>query len=158
MNNCWLIENARWIDPASNVDRIARMLVIDGRFAGLDCLDGEIPPRAERWDARGLIGGPGFVDLGTVFGEPGREEDETLTTGLMSALAGGFTSIAMSSDTQPPIDSPASVQFVLQKAARESLARLYPLGCVSKERNGEVPSWIIPKSRRCRAVESCTKT
>jgi dihydroorotase len=162
MNNCWLIENARWIDPASNVDRIARMLVIDGRFAGLDSLDGEIPPHAERLDARGLIGGPGFVDLGTVFGEPGREEDETLTTGLMSALAGGFTSIAMSSDTQPPIDSPASVQFVLQKAARESLARLYPLGCVSKERKGEelaeigslVEAGVVALSDAPRAIDN----
>lgn len=162
MNNCWLIENARWIDPASSVDRIARLLVLDGRFAGFDLLDSEIPPHAVRLDARGLIGGPGFVDLGTVFGEPGREEDETLTTGLMSALAGGFTSIAMSSDTQPPIDSPASVQFVLQKAARASLARLYPLGCVSKERNGEelaeigslVEAGVVALSDAPRAIDN----
>ncbi len=162
MNNCWLIENARWIDPASNIDRVARLLVIDGRFAGIDVLDGELPSHVEKLDARGLIGGPGFVDLGTVFGEPGREEDETLTTGLMSALAGGFTSIAMSSDTQPPIDSPASVQFVLQKAARASLARLYPLGCVSKERKGEelaeigslVEAGVVALSDAPRAIDN----
>ena len=162
MNNTWLIENARWIDPSSNTDRVARLLVRDGRFAGFDILDSEIPPNAQKFDARGLIGGPGFVDLGTVFGEPGREEDETLTTGLMSALAGGFTSIAMSSDTQPPIDSPASVQFVQQKAARASLARLYPLGCVSKERKGDelaeigslVEAGVVALSDAPRAIDN----
>ena len=162
MNNSWLIENARWIDPSANIDRVTRLLVRDGRFVGLDVLDGDIPSNIQKLDGRDLIGGPGFVDLGTVFGEPGREEDETLTTGLMSALAGGFTSIAMSSDTQPPIDSPASVQFVLQKAARASLARLYPLGCVSKERKGEelaeigslVEAGVVALSDAPRAIDN----
>ncbi len=133
----WLIDHVRWIDPASNSDRVRRLLICGGRMAAWDCPDGDVPVEAVRIDGRGLIGGPGFIDVGTVFGEPGREEDETLTTGLMSALAGGFTAVAMSADTQPAIDSAASVQFVLQKAARESLARLYALGCISKERKGE---------------------
>ncbi len=162
MNNSWLIENARCIDPSTGLDRVGRLLIHDGRFQSFDCLDADIPSQIERLDARGLILGPGFVDLGTVFGEPGREEDETLTTGLMSALAGGFTSIAMSSGTEPPIDSPASVQFVLQKAARASLARLYPLGCVSKERKGEelaeigslVEAGVVALSDAPRAIDN----
>lgn len=162
MNNSWLIENARWIDPSVGLDRVGRLLIQDGRFAGLDCRDGDLPKGIQHIDARGLIGGPGFVDLGTIFGEPGREEDETLTTGLHSALAGGFTSIAMSSSTEPPIDSAASVQFVLQKAARASLAKLYPLGCVSKERKGEelaeigslVESGVVALSDAPRSIDN----
>lgn len=162
MKNSWLIENARWIDPSAGQDQVGRLLIVNGRFAGFDCLDGDIPKNIERLDAQGFIGGPGLVDLGTVFGEPGHEEDETLTTGLMSALAGGFTSIAMSSDTAPPIDSPASVQFVLQKAARASLARLFPLGCVSKERKGEelaeigslVEAGVVALSDAPRAIDN----
>jgi dihydroorotase len=160
--NSWLIENARWIDPSSNLDRSSRLLIVNGKVAGFDIPDGDLPPNVSRFNGRGLIGGPGLVDLGTVFGEPGREEDETLTTGLMSALAGGFTSVAMSSNTHPPIDSPALVQFVQQKAARANLAKLYPLGCVSKDRQGEelaeigslVEAGVVALSDAPRAIEN----
>jgi dihydroorotase len=160
--NSWLVENARWIDPAVNVDRQARLLFVNGKIVGFDILDGDLPTDVQRLDGRGLIGGPGLVDLGTVFGEPGREEDETLTTGLMSALAGGFTSIAMSSNTLPPIDSPALVQFIQQKAARAKLAKLYPLGCISKDRQGEelaeigslVEAGVVALSDAPRAIEN----
>ncbi len=80
----------------------------------------------------------------------------------MSALAGGFTSVVMSSNTHPPIDSPALVQFVQQKAARANLAKLYPLGCVSKERQGEelaeigslVEAGVVALSDAPRAIEN----
>lgn len=161
-SNRWVIENARWIDPSQGIDRVGRLCIVEGKIVGFDIPDGDLPPNVQRLDGRGLIGGPGLVDLGTVFGEPGREEDETLTTGLSSAVAGGFTSIAMASNTQPPIDSPAMVQFVQQKAAKAGLAKLYPLGCVSKDRLGEelaeigslVEAGVLALSDAPRALEN----
>jgi dihydroorotase len=158
----WVIDHAHWVDPEQGLDRIGRLVIVDGLIAGFDLSDGNLPEDARRIDARGLIGGPGLVDLGTVFGEPGREEDETLMTGLMSAIAGGFTSIAMASNTQPPIDSPAMVQFVQQKAAKAGLAKLYPLGCVSKDRQGDelaeigslVEAGVLALSDAPRALEN----
>jgi len=133
----WLIERVRWIDPRAGTDRIGRLLIVGGKIAGFDCLDDDVPQQVNRYDGTGLIGGPGWIDLATELGEPGREEDETLATGLMSALAGGFTSVVSSANTIPAIDTPASVQFIQQKAARTGLARVYALGCVSKGRHGE---------------------
>lgn len=137
MNRNWLIENARLIDPSQNVDRVGRLLIKDGHFEAFDCLDGDLPSNVQRWNAEGLVVGPGLVDICTELGEPGREEDETIASGLSSALAGGYTSIAASPNTQPPIDSAAAVQFIQQKASRKILAKLYPIGCVSKERKGD---------------------
>jgi len=133
----WLIENVRWIDPQAGTDRIGRLLVVEGKIASFDTPDGDLPKELNRYDGTGLIGGPGWIDLATELGEPGREEDETLATGLTSALAGGFTSIVSSANTLPAIDTPASVQFIQQKAARTGLAKVYVLGCVSKGRNGQ---------------------
>ena len=135
--NHWLIENVRWIDPQSGSDRIGRLHVVDGIICGMDTLDDDLPKELNRYDGTGLIGGPGWIDLATELGEPGREEDETLETGLRSALAGGFTSVVASANTLPAIDTPASVQFIQQKAARTALAKVYALGCVSKGRGGE---------------------
>lgn len=133
----WLIENARLVDPSNGMDRIGRLLVVDGRFAGVDTLDGDLPEHLQRFDASGCILGPGLVDLATEFGEPGREEDETIVTGTTAALAGGYTAIALSSNSEPPIDTAASVEFIRQKGVRADNCRLYALGCVSKGQNGE---------------------
>ncbi len=137
MESSWLIENARIIDPSNGVDRVGRILIVDGRFAGLDTPDGDLPPQVQRMDATDKVAAPGLIDLGTEFGEPGREEDETIQTGTAAALAGGYTAIALSSNTEPPIDTAASVEFIHQKSARADKCRVYALGCVSKERKGE---------------------
>jgi len=136
-DSTWLIENARLIDPGSEMDRVGRLLIVDGKFAGIDTLDGDLPAHVNRLDAQGCIVGPGLFDLGTEFGEPGREEDETIVSGTLAALAGGYSSIALSSNTEPPIDTAASVEFIHQKGARADNCRVYALGCVSKQQQGE---------------------
>jgi len=136
-DSSWLIEHARLIDPSTGMDRIGRLLVIDGRFAGYDTLDEDLPPNIRRFNAEGYVVAPGLVDLATEFGEPGREEDETIVTGTTAALAGGYTAIALSTNTDPPIDTAASVEFIRQKGVRADNCRVYALGCVSKEQRGE---------------------
>ncbi len=136
VNDSWLIENARLIDPLERRDQFGRLLICHGKIAAWDPRDEDLPHNVERIDARGLIAAPGLVDIGTELGEPGREEDETIASGCAAALAGGFTSIACAANTEPPIDSAASVQFVLQKAAKADLCRVSVIGSVSKLRQG----------------------
>ena len=132
----WLIESVRMIDPSQGLDRVGRLLMVDGEIAAIDPVDGDIPAYAKRVSAPGNILVPGLVDLGTELGEPGREEDETILSGAMAALAGGFTSIACMPNTDPPIDTAAVVEFVRQKAARADRCRVHVIGCVSKDRAG----------------------
>ncbi|MCA9134077.1 MAG: dihydroorotase [Planctomycetales bacterium] len=133
----WLIENGRIIDPRQNVDRVGRVLLREGLIAAIDPNDGDLPPGYRRVDAEGWIVAPGLVDLATELGEPGREEDETIESGTLAALRGGYTSIACAANTDPPIDTATAVEFVRQKAARADRCRVYVIGCVSKGRAGE---------------------
>ena len=130
----WLIENGRLICPKQNLDRVGRLLIHGGVIAAIDPTDEAIPANARRVDAQDWIVAPGLVDLATELGEPGREEDESIETGTMAALAGGFTSIACAANTDPPIDTATAVEFVRQKAARADRCRVYVIGCVSKGR------------------------
>jgi dihydroorotase len=132
----WLIESARMIDPSQSLDRVGRLLMVDGEIAAIDPLDNDIPGNAKRVSAEGMVLVPGLVDLGSELGEPGREEDETILSGALAALAGGFTSIACMPNTDPPIDSAAVVEFVRQKAARADRCRVHVIACVSKDRAG----------------------
>jgi dihydroorotase len=133
----WLIENGRIIDPSQNIDHVGRLLLKDGLVAAIDPVDGDIPPHCQRVDASGWIVAPGLVDINAELGEPGCEDDETIESGTRAAIAGGYTSIACSANTNPPIDTATVVEFVRQKAAKADRVRVYVIGCVSKGRQGE---------------------
>ncbi len=132
-----LFENVRVIDPSQSLDRVARLLVHGGSIAAIDPSDDDLPSNLERHVLNGHIVVPGFVDLGTELREPGGEEDETIATGVQAALAGGYTSILCAANTEPPIDTPAAVELVRQKASRADGCRVYVIGCVSRGRAGE---------------------
>lgn len=129
-----LIAGGRVICPAQGLDRVTNLLIENGRIAAFDAsANGEV----EVIDATGQIVAPGLVDLTTQLREPGCEEDETIETGTAAALAGGYTSIACLPETEPPIDTPAGVEFVRQKAARARNCHVFVVGCVSQERKGQ---------------------
>ena len=132
-----VIDGGRVVDPACGVDRIARLLIVDGRIAAIDPRDEDCPGDAHWIDARERIVAPGLVDLGAELRQPGREEDETIQTGSDAALAGGYTSLLCCSNTNPVIDSAAAVELVTRIAQRVGGVRVYPIGCLSKGRDAE---------------------
>ena len=132
-----LIENGRVVDPAQQLDRIANLLVVDGKIASLDPSADKIPAGVERVDASGKIVTPGLVDMHVHLREPGYEEAETVATGSLAALAGGFTSIACPPNTNPPIDTQANVSLIRELAASARHCNVYPMCCISKGRKGE---------------------
>ena len=129
-----LIREGRVIDPQAGLDEVTNLLIRDGQIA-------EIGAGAQTADtiieAKGRIVAPGLVDTHVQLREPGFEEDETIESGSSAALAGGFTSIACLPNTDPPIDTPAGVEFVRQKAARARQAIVHVIGCISKNREGQ---------------------
>lgn len=129
-----LIKNGRVIDPSQKLDRVTNLLVRDGKIAGYD-----VSPNGQDQiiDAAGKIVCPGLIDMHVHLREPGREEDETIATGTAAALVGGFTSIACMPNTEPPVDTQASVEFIQHQAARADNCNVYVVACVSKNREGK---------------------
>ena len=129
-----LITGGRVICPAQGLDRVTSLLLENGKVSALDA-----QPRGGEHviDAAGKIVAPGLVDLHTQLREPGCEEDETIETGTAAALAGGYTTIACLPDTDPPLDTPAGVEFVHQKAARARHCNVFVIACVSKNQEGK---------------------
>jgi dihydroorotase len=136
MSETLFIEGGRVIDPASGVDGVRTVVVRDGKIA-------EVAERLERprdaraVDARGKWVTPGFVDLHVHLREPGQEYKETVATGARAAVAGGFTTICAMPNTKPVNDNASVTELVLARAAAAGLARVLPVGCISKGQNGE---------------------
>ena len=87
-------------------------------------------------DCSGLVITHGFCDVHVHFREPGREDKETLQTGSRAALAGGFTRVCIMPNTSPPLDTPESIRFVVEKA-EECPVHIHPIGAVTKGQKGQ---------------------
>ncbi len=134
VNRPILLEGGRVVDPSQQMDRVTNVLVEDGRIAAYDAV---ATGREDVLDVSGKIVAPGLIDMHVHLREPGREEDETILSGTSAAVAGGFTSIACIPNTEPPIDTQASVEFVQHQAARADQCNVYVVACVSKNREGK---------------------
>lgn len=132
--NDTVIQGGRVIDPASGRDEIADVAIAHGKIVKI----GKVAGKArETIDAKGKIVCPGLIDLHVHCREPGHEEEETIATAAAAAVAGGFTTICAMPNTHPPMDDEAAVQYVLQRAAEADLARVLPIGCITKGLEGK---------------------
>jgi len=133
-----LIHGGHIIDPSQDIDEIGSLLITESRISWLG--RGEITPPQPDYnvlDARGLIICPGFVDLHCHLRQPGFEQKETIATGTQAAARGGFTTICCMPNTNPPLDSQTTVDYVKSTAATEGVVRVLPIGCVSRDRKGQ---------------------
>ena len=142
-----LLKGGRLVDPVNGLDgafdllidgdriaRVGRDLPVNG-VGGVDGAGGAgthvIPIPS------GYILCPGLIDMHVHLREPGQEHKETVATGTAAAAAGGFTAVACMPNTTPVIDNAGVVEYVLKKAAEAGLARVYPIGAVSRGQQGE---------------------
>ncbi len=132
-----VIRHVRIIDPSRQLDRVGDILLGNGEIvaAGRQGVD-HIPDGCRVVDGTGLVASPGFIDLHCHLREPGFEYKETFAAGSKAAAKGGFTTLCAMPNTDPPIDNAAVVEFIHQKARQDSLVRILPIGCVTKERKG----------------------
>ncbi|MEO6030537.1 MAG: dihydroorotase, partial [Burkholderiaceae bacterium] len=132
-----LIRNGRVIDPASGRDETADVAIAAGRIIALGRV-AEGFNAARTIDASGLVVAPGLVDLAARLGEPGHEHEGMLESEMAAAVAGGVTSLVCPPDTDPVLDEPGLVEMLKFRARNLNLARLYPLGALTRGLAGEV--------------------
>jgi len=129
------IKNGRIIDPSQGIDAISDLWIQGERILGIGQ---NLAPNADRIiDATNQIVCPGLIDMHVHLREPGREEDETIATGTSSAIAGGVTSVACMPNTEPALDTQAAAEFVILQAKRAGNANVFPIGAITKGREGK---------------------
>jgi len=131
-----LLKGARLVDPSQGIDEPKDLLIEKGKIEAI-LRPGEKVSDAKVIDLSGVTITPGLVDIHTHLREPGYEYKETIATGALAAVSGGFTSIACMANTDPVNDNPAVSEYILEKAKEADLAHIYPIGAISKGLKGE---------------------
>ena len=130
--------NARVIDPESRYDGPGCVVVKDGAIADVRRVAGmESSGELRVVDCNGAVLAPGLIDLRVKSGEPGAEHKETLASVSRAAAAGGVTTIVLQPDTNPPVDEPAMVDFILRRARDLELINVHVAGAATKGLTGE---------------------
>ena len=142
-----LIKNIFLYDPASGVEKKTDILIEDGRFAKIeDNICPENCPGSSRQDGKdspmqiidgeGLCAAPGLIDTHAHFRDPGFLWKEDLHTGSLAAARGGYTSIILMANTNPPVDSVPVLEDILERGNKEKI-HLYSCANVTVRMSGK---------------------
>ena len=157
-----IIKNGHIVDPSQDIDGIGDILIEDGEIKEIRMQSKEqrakskappthpspskgegkgggksMSPELRTIEAAGLIVLPGLIDMHTHLREPGFEYKETIKTGTMAAVKGGFTTICCMPNTFPVNDNASVTEFIIRKAAQEGLCTVLPIGAITKGQKGE---------------------
>jgi dihydroorotase len=133
-----LLKGGRIVDPATSLDSLRDLRVRDGKISEigvhLNAIDDE-----EIIDASGTVVAPGFIDMHVHLREPGFEEKETIASGTLAAVNGGFTAVACMPNTNPALDDPGVLAALMETVRRDARCRVYPIAAITRGRQGKQP-------------------
>lgn len=135
-----LIKNGRMIDPAGKTEKIADIVVKDGKIEKI-YPEGTLPEEAEQAadqviDAKGLVAAPGLVDVHVHFRDPGLTYKEDIHTGAAAAAKGGFTTVVCMANTKPIVDNEETLRYVLEEGKKTGI-HVLSCGAISKGFEGK---------------------
>ena len=134
LNKTTILKGGTILDPVLGTEKKGNIYIVDGKIKSI--VNIKPPKTATIIDCKGLIITHGFCDIHSHFREPGREDKETLESGAIAALAGGFTRVCIMPNTDPPIDSPESIRYIVDRS-EECPVYIHPIGAITKNQEGQ---------------------
>jgi len=125
-----LIKNGLVVDPSQNIEGVKDVLIKGRKIEGI-YPKGKAPEAEKVIDASKCLVIPGLVDIHTHLREPGFEYKETIRTGTLSAVRGGFTTVCCMPNTDPVNDNVAVTELILDKAKKEGSCTVHPIGAIT---------------------------
>jgi dihydroorotase len=130
-----VVRGARVLDPVEGIDATLDVRIDNGVIAQLaDAVD----TNAHRViDGAGLVLAPAFVDPHVHLRTPGREDEETIASGTAAAAAGGYCAILGMPNTDPVVDTAATLQSLVEQARRDAAIPTGFMAAITRGQAGE---------------------
>ncbi len=135
-----LIRGGDIVDPLKEIVIKRDILIEKGKISKI-ISPGEITDMGDKIeiiDVQGKTILPGLIDMHVHLREPGHEYKETIASGSLAGVSGGFTGLACMPNTDPVNDSGSITEFILKQARAADLARIYPIAAITRGRQGEI--------------------
>ena len=130
-----VFRGARVVDPAEGIDATLDVRIDDGVIAAVAQ---HVDANGHRIvEAEGLVLAPAFVDPHVHLRTPGREDEETIASGTAAAAAGGYCAILAMPNTDPVVDSAATLGALADAAKREAEIPVGFLAAITRGQRGE---------------------
>jgi dihydroorotase len=129
-----VVRGARVVDPVEGVDAVLDVRIDDGVIAALGT---DLDTNSHRvLEGDGLVLAPAFVDPHVHLRTPGREDEETIASGTSAAAAGGYCAILAMPNTDPVVDSSATLGALVETARAEAEIPVGFLAAITKQQHG----------------------
>ena len=122
------IQKGRVIDPKTGTDAVMDLIIDKGKILAVgpgkapECPARLLPgPTDQIINADGLVVAPGLIDVHVHFRDPGLTYKEDIQTGAQAAAKGGFTTVVCMANTKPPVDNPATLEYVLEEGKKTKI-------------------------------------
>ena len=130
-----VIRGARVLDPVEGIDARLEVRIDGGTIAEVAQ---QVDANGHRVvDAGGLVLAPAFVDPHVHLRTPGREDEETVASGTAAAAAGGYCAILAMPNTDPVVDSAATLGALVEAARAEAEVPVGFLAAITRGQHGE---------------------
>ncbi len=129
-----LLRGGRIYDPFLSIDDTNDILIKNGSIKEIN-KNISVDDTCQIIDCKNKIITNGFIDIHVHFREPGFEFKETIETGALSAISGGFTRVCTMPNTEPVIDTPELIKFIIE-SSKESPVYIHPIGAITKGQKG----------------------
>ena len=131
-----LFTNAKLIDPDARNIATGALATKNGKIAAIITDNSTLPDAAQIIDCDRQYLAPGIIDIGVKVCEPGERHKESFGTAGLAAAAGGVTTMVTRPDTDPAIDNPETLEFVIRRAREAAPVNVLPMAALTKGRQG----------------------
>ena len=129
-----VVRGARVLDPAEGIDAVLDVRIDEGVIAALGT---DVDTNSHRVvEGDGLLLAPAFVDPHVHLRSPGREDEETIASGTAAAAAGGYCAILAMPNTDPVVDSAATLGSLVEAARTDAEIPVGFLAAITKAQRG----------------------
>lgn len=133
-----LIKNGSLINCNDSICKICDILITNGIIEKVsDNIDEDSVHDVRIIDVRGLYVSTGLVDIHTHLRDPGFTHKEDISSGIESAVRGGFTTIMCMANTYPVVDNLETLRYVIKKAKISGKTKVFPIASVTKNLDGK---------------------
>lgn len=131
-----LLKNAKIVNPKNNFEDYADLRIENDTIVAIEK---NLQPQTNEdvIDLSGEIIIPGLIDMHCHLREPGFSAKETIKTGILSAINGGYTAICPMANTNPTVDNATTLTYCISKAKETAKIGFHPICAVTKELKGE---------------------